>query len=457
MAGIRSISIFQRSPAWPTNQLGVPKGAYSRPCTCQLSQSPKPMPESPTSTDPSLESGNLINVVSLPREADRKYAARTLEELVESIQTVLRRSSDPASTLSLIDTVQRLGISHHFEEEIDEQLDRSCDWNVGEDLFVTALRFRLLRQAGKHSSSDVFQKFISKEGKLKDFLAEDRRGMLSLHEASYLATKNEEILLQAQKLTRTSLQQLMPLTSSNCSNYVAQALKLPRHLRMARLESRNYISCYRKEKNFNLDLFQLARVDFNMVQQLHNTELTEIRTWIDIVEAFLVEAKWFDKNYVPSPEEYLANGVTTGGTYMALVHAFFLMGQNVTNETAAMMEPYPNLFSVSGKILRLWDDLGTAEEEQERGDVASSIQCYTNEKDFSSEKEAREHIRNLISSSWLELNGELVSPTAALPLSIVKTSLNLGRTAQVVYEHGDDENASCVAENVQALIYTPVG
>ncbi|KAJ6433337.1 hypothetical protein OIU84_017100 [Salix udensis] len=179
--------------------------------------------------------------------------------------------------------------------------------------------------------------------------------------------------------------------------------------------------------------------------------------WIDIVEAFLVEAKWFHKNYVPSPEEYLANGVTTGGTYMALVHAFFLMGQNVTNETAAMMEPYPNLFSVSGKILRLWDDLGTAEEEQERGDVASSIQCYTNEKGFSSEKEAREHIRNLISSSWLELNGELVSPTAALPLSIVKASLNVGRTAQVVYEHGDDENASCVAENVQALIYTPIG
>ncbi|KAJ6433336.1 hypothetical protein OIU84_017099 [Salix udensis] len=110
MAGIRSISIFQRSPAWPTNQLGLPKGAYPRPCTSQLSRSPKPMPESPASTDPSLESGNIINV-SLPRAADRKYSARTLEELVESIQTVLRRASDPASTLNLIDTVQRLGIS----------------------------------------------------------------------------------------------------------------------------------------------------------------------------------------------------------------------------------------------------------------------------------------------------------------------------------------------------------
>ena len=82
--------------------------------------------------------------------------------------------------------------------------------------------------------------------------------------------------------------------------------------------------------------------------------------WIDIFEAQLAEAKWFNKGYVPNLEEYLANGVTTGGTYMALGHAFFLIGQGVNKETAAMMEPYPKLFSCAGKILRLWDDLGTA-------------------------------------------------------------------------------------------------
>lgn len=77
-------------------------------------------------------------------------------------------------------------------------------------------------------------------------------------------------------------------------------------------------------------------------------------------EAFLAEAKWFNKEYVPSLEEYLVNGVTTGGTYMALVHSFFLMGQGVNKQTLALMEPYPDLFTFSGKILRLWDDLGTA-------------------------------------------------------------------------------------------------
>lgn len=82
--------------------------------------------------------------------------------------------------------------------------------------------------------------------------------------------------------------------------------------------------------------------------------------WVDIFEAQLAEAKWFSEGYVPTQEQYLTNGVTTGGTYMALVHAFFLMGQGVTKETCSLMEPYPNLFSCSGKILRLWDDLGTA-------------------------------------------------------------------------------------------------
>lgn len=79
-----------------------------------------------------------------------------------------------------------------------------------------------------------------------------------------------------------------------------------------------------------------------------------------MIEAFLVEAEWFNNGYVPNLEEYLENGVTTAGSYMALVHIFFLIGQGVNKETTGMMDPYPKLFSSSGRILRLWDDLGTA-------------------------------------------------------------------------------------------------
>ncbi|XP_027344009.1 probable terpene synthase 11 [Abrus precatorius] len=178
------------------------------------------------------------------------------------------------------------------------------------------------------------------------------------------------------------------------------------------------------------------------------------RTWIDIFEAFLEEAKWFNNGHIPAYREYLDNGVITAGSYMALVHATFLIGDDLSKETISMMKPYPRLFSCSGEILRLWDDLGTSKEEQERGDNACSIQCLMRENDISDENVARRHIRQLIGNLWSELNG-LAMTTSSLPPSIVKASLNMARTAQVIYQHGDDQSTFTVDDYVQTLLFTP--
>lgn len=84
--------------------------------------------------------------------------------------------------------------------------------------------------------------------------------------------------------------------------------------------------------------------------------------WIDMIEGFMVEAKWFNGGRAPNLEEYIENGVSTAGAYMALVHLFFLIGEGVTDQNAQLLmnKPYPKLFSAAGRILRLWDDLGTA-------------------------------------------------------------------------------------------------
>ncbi|XP_077244301.1 (-)-5-epieremophilene synthase STPS3-like isoform X5 [Tasmannia lanceolata] len=53
--------------------------------------------------------------------------------------------------MNLIDNLQRLGIAYHFEEEINDILDQFStikDDNNDEDLFLTSLQFRLLRQHG---------------------------------------------------------------------------------------------------------------------------------------------------------------------------------------------------------------------------------------------------------------------------------------------------------------------
>lgn len=69
---------------------------------------------------------------------------------------LLAVSDKPAITkLDLIDSVQRLGVSYHFEREIDEILQQiqaihsdCCDQDHNDNLYSISLRFRLLRQHG---------------------------------------------------------------------------------------------------------------------------------------------------------------------------------------------------------------------------------------------------------------------------------------------------------------------
>ena len=76
------------------------------------------------------------------------------------------------------------------------------------------------------------------------------------------------------------------------------------------------------------------------------------------------------------------------------------------------------------------------------------------ENNTSDENEARKHIRGLIGKLWPELNG-LAMTTTALPSSVVKASLNMARTAQVMYPHGDDKSTYTVDDYVQTLVFTP--
>ncbi|TKY48784.1 terpene synthase 11 [Spatholobus suberectus] len=507
----------------------------------------------------------------VPSQTDHR--TKNLEQVKRKGQEALLNSTDPIRTLKIIDTIQRLGIGHHFEEEINVQLGRVGDWDVTQDLSATALQFRLLRHNGWPTCSDVFKKFLEKSGNFKESITSDIWGLLSLYEASYLGAKGEEVLQQAMDFSKAHLHQSLPHLSPEVGKLVARALTLPRNLRMARLEARNYMEEYSQASSQIPALLELAKLDFVMVQSMHQKELAEIsrwwkklglverlgfardrpaecflwtvgvfpepcysncrieltkticillvmddifdtygtldelvlftkaikrwdldvmeqlpeymkicymalynttheiayriqkehgqtvvaclkKTWIDIFEAFLKEAKWFNSGYIPAFREYLDNGVISSGSYMALVHATFLIGDGLSKETISVMKSYPRLFSCSGEILRLWDDLGTSREEQERGDNACSIQCLMIENNISDENVARKHIRQLIGNLWLELNG-LAMTTTALPLSVMKASLNMARTAQVIYQHGDDQSTFTVDDYVQTLLFTP--
>ena len=68
---------------------------------------------------------------------------------------------DPLKQLELVNTIQRLGISYHFENEIKNVLKRThqksneSDDSEKNNLYATSLKFRLLRQHGFNVSQGI--------------------------------------------------------------------------------------------------------------------------------------------------------------------------------------------------------------------------------------------------------------------------------------------------------------
>lgn len=90
----------------------------------------------------------------------------TLEQQVQQLKEEVKRMlvdnvKDSSQKLSLIDDIQRLGVSYHFENEICEILQKIFDndnvsyddlYQNNSDLYAVAVRFRLLRQQGYNAS-----------------------------------------------------------------------------------------------------------------------------------------------------------------------------------------------------------------------------------------------------------------------------------------------------------------
>nr|BBE38103.1 beta-cubebene synthase [Aralia elata] len=203
-----------------------------------------------------------------------------IQQLKEEVKKMLAEAT-PNQLLNLIDDIQRLGVAYHFETEIDAALQRT---NVifqenDDDLHTVSLCFRLLRQHGYNVSSDVFRKFKDNNGKFKECLISDPRGMLSLYEATHLRVHGEDILEDALEFTTSHLERLKSHLKNSLAAQVVHALKYPIHKFLNRLEARHYISIYQEDDSHNKVLLNFAKLEFNLLQKMHQGELGHISRW----------------------------------------------------------------------------------------------------------------------------------------------------------------------------------
>ncbi|CAI0420579.1 unnamed protein product, partial [Linum tenue] len=129
----------------------------------------------------------------------------------------------------------------------------------------------------------VFQGFREEDGKFKQEISGDVRGLLSLYEASYLGFPGEIVLDEAKSFARTHLQEIYRKaeTAMQEAKQLARALELPSHWRTRRCEAWWHIEQYREDSTEGMDpaLLELAMLEFNMVQLVYQAELEELHRW----------------------------------------------------------------------------------------------------------------------------------------------------------------------------------
>ncbi|KAF6150742.1 hypothetical protein GIB67_020825 [Kingdonia uniflora] len=158
---------------------------------------------------------------------------KRVELLKESVRGLLNKSKETVSQFTLIDDIQRLGLGYHFEKEIKKELNylsiNKTDW-----------RFMMFYLA------DVFKRFEDEMSGFKAGLCEDAKDNTS---NSYLADK------------------------------INQSMEVPLHWMLPRLDTRRYIDEYEKEASVSHDLLELAKLDYNMVQTIHQKEVGKLASW----------------------------------------------------------------------------------------------------------------------------------------------------------------------------------
>ncbi|KAI9377081.1 hypothetical protein POPTR_019G016400v4 [Populus trichocarpa] len=197
---------------------------------------------------------------SFPQTEFKSYS-RQAEELKENVKDMLMASKkDPVEHIEFINLLCRLGVSYHFDKEIENNLKEIfADLpNLLEKhdfyLYTLSLLFRVFRQHGFKMLCVVFDKFKDTNGEFKKTIINDVKGILSLYEASFLSVHGEQILDDALVFTKANLER-------------------------TRIEARKYISFYEEDESRNDTLLKFAKIDFNRVQLIHQQELSILSRW----------------------------------------------------------------------------------------------------------------------------------------------------------------------------------
>ncbi|CAL5405703.1 unnamed protein product [Camellia sinensis] len=178
---------------------------------------------------PSIWGDHFLAYASHAVEVDVKMGQQHQQQKEEVRKMLVAANDHPSQKLNFINAIQRLGVSYHFESEIETALQHiyETDYDHHDDKAKDDL----------YTIAYVFNKFKDNNGKIRESLIGDVRGMLSLYEAAHLRVRGEDILDEALSFTIAHLEYAVPNLSNLVQEQVIHALNQPIHKGLTRLEA----------------------------------------------------------------------------------------------------------------------------------------------------------------------------------------------------------------------------
>ncbi|XP_029126125.1 (-)-germacrene D synthase isoform X2 [Cajanus cajan] len=445
---------------------------------------------------------------SLEISDDVKQQAQILKKAVEKMfQSSINQSI--TQKLNFIGLLQCLGISYHFQQEINHTLKQiyntfTKENIIGEvgDLHSHALLFRLLRQKGYQISSGIFNRFKNEQGNFNETLTSDIQGLCSLYEASHLRTHGDDIMEEACDFSSTQLKSLANQLSASLVAQINHCLRQPINKSVPRFEAKYHISIYEQDSSYNESLLAFAKIDFNILQNLHLKEICNISKWnikpieslphcmqevfnaivelcdeiestttesgkssfvvphfkqavFNQVKGYMVEAKWCHEGYIPTYDEYKINGILTS-CFPLFITSFVGLGEFATEDVLNWISSDPTIIKVVSVIGRVLDDMASHKFEQQRVHVASAVECCMKQYGIS-QAEAYCFIHNDVEECWKIINEECIKLND-IPKSVIECIVNLARMSEVSYENHQDKytNSELLKDYIYSLFLDPM-
>ncbi|XP_052178671.1 (-)-germacrene D synthase-like [Diospyros lotus] len=349
-----------------------------------------------------------------------------------------------------------------------------------------------------------------RDGQFKECLTRDVEALLSLYEAAHLGVRGEDVLDELVVFTTAKLKAAVPDLGDALAGKVIHALNQPIRTGLTRLEARSYISLFEPKGHEDKLLLDFAKSDFNLLQKLHQRELSEITRWwkdLDVPKKLpfardrVVESYFWIMGVYFEPQYKLGRKVLTKVTammtiiddiydaygtfeelalfthaiekwdvwatqqlpeymrlcYEALLDVYNMIEEEMAKQGRSYIVDYAKLVmkklvrayfeeakwfhqgytpsteeymrsseasnqGASSVIARLVNDM--VGHKQERGYVASAVECYMEQYGASEEEAVVEH-KKQVGEAWKDINAEMLQPTKVpMPLHFQRAPSN---------------------------------